>query len=353
MENILGLEKLKLAVEQHKKPWKQRKVLELVLLDRMLGEITQRYQAMMKETGRQLERLLPPTTTSKGGAKRNIVSISNELFSLQMKNNTYLSFREIWPPFQYSLQVMEEDLNEILEKIDLWINRKTDRRPEEPRWTKNDERRYRAAITKLTSLNLHAIRELRDHRTTIKSLRISLLTGLESTRDELSFLNAENIRYFTYLTAVFLPLGFATGIWSMADSSPRSESLKGMAVTAIITLLITIVVMLNIQNLNKQQAQHAFRNFRARRNPALGKTSHSSPTPCVMQSPERKDRHGSSSRAGQRKNAPDTSQTKSSVSPDDDRRLDRFCGIKAIRLGALRRKTRTATTSDDPQLESG
>lgn len=358
LKNILELEKLKLAVEQHKQPWKQRKVLELLLLDRMLGEITQRYQKMIEKTGQQLEQLFPHATNNEGIAERNIVSISNELFSKQMNNNAYLSFRKTWPAFQYSLQVMEEDLKEILEKIDIWTNRKADRKPEEPRWTKNDERRYRAAITKLTNENSHAIRDLRDHLATIQSLRISLSSGLQSTRDELNFLNAERIRYFTYLTAVFLPLGFATGIWSMAESSPRSESLKGMAVTAVVTLLLAIVapVLVNVQKFNGQLSQYTSCRFWTKRNEEQNKASLDStnlPTPNDREGPHRQDVRGSSSGASERGNALFTNQAQSSVSPEGVRRPDSFCGIGGIRLEGLRRKTREAKTSDDPQLERG
>ncbi|RYO11399.1 hypothetical protein AA0111_g12816 [Alternaria arborescens] len=274
LEKMFKLKELKLDFEQQKEPWKQRKVLELLLLDRMLRELTQRYDEIIGEIGQQLERLFVRTArtdsknTKEEKVKGNIVSISNELFSRQMNNGAYLVFRKTWPALQYSLQVIEEDLKEVLENIDIWNTRKADRRPEEPRWTKNDEGRYRAAITKLTNENLHAIRDLRYHLATIQSLRVSLSSGLDSTRDELSFQNAENIRYFTFLTAVFLPLGFATGIWSMADSSPRSESIRGMVVTAVITLFLTFTVLINVQRLNEYLSLYTSRTFWEKHNGA-------------------------------------------------------------------------------------
>jgi hypothetical protein len=257
--------KLNLDFEPHKKPWKQRKVLELLLLDQMLGELAKRYQKIIDKTGMRLKELFPHATKEGNNATGTIISISNELFSKQMNNGAYLIFRKTWPAFQYSLQVLEEDLTEVLQKIDIWTNRKADRAPEEPRWTKNDERRYRAAITKLTNDHSHTIRDLRNHLATIRSLRISLSSGLQSTRDELNFLNAENIRYFTYLTAVFLPLGFATGIWSMADASPRSESIRGMVITAVITLLLTATVLVNLQRLNEHLSRYTSERFWAER----------------------------------------------------------------------------------------
>jgi hypothetical protein len=266
LRDVLELAKLNLELEPHKKPWKQRKVLELLLFHQMLGEITKRYQKIIEMTGQRLKELFPHTTRKEANVTETIISISNELFSKQLNNGAYLTFRRTWPVFQYSLQVLEEDLTGVLEKIDLWTTRKADRAPEEPRWTKNDERRYRAAITKLKNENSHAIRDLKVHLTTIQSLRMSLSSGLNSTRDELGFRNAENIRYFTYLTAVFLPLGFATGIWSMADASPRSESIKGMVITAVVTLLLTTAVLVNLQRLNEYWSDYTSRTFWEGRN---------------------------------------------------------------------------------------
>ncbi|KAF7578479.1 hypothetical protein PtrM4_027190 [Pyrenophora tritici-repentis] len=192
---------------------------------------------------------------------------------------------------------MEEDLKDILEKIDIWENRKADRNLEEPRWTRNDERRYRAAITKLTKRNALATRDLIYHLTTVRSLRVSFSNRLQSTRDELNFLNAENIRYFTYLNAVFLPLGFATGVWSMAESPPHGKNIKGMAATAVVTLLLTVTVIVNMQILKEQLSKCIFHRIWDNMGSStlnIGETSHSQSVP------------GPSSAAGQRGNAPCT-----------------------------------------------
>ncbi|KAL1799476.1 hypothetical protein ACET3X_003513 [Alternaria dauci] len=235
LEKILKLKELKLDFEPHKEPWKQRKVLELLLLDRMLRELTQRYDEIIEEIGQQLEQLFvhaaetDSMVVKEEKVKGNIVSISNELFSRQMNNGAYLVFRKTWPALQYSLQVIEEDLKEVLEKIDIWGTRKADRKPEEPRWTKNDEGRYRAAITKLTNENSHAIRDLRYHLATIQSLRVSISSGLDSTRDELSFQNAENIRRVILLSQIVERMasvefeGFGCVVWAKMNLQPEKD----------------------------------------------------------------------------------------------------------------------------------
>ncbi|KAH6864291.1 hypothetical protein B0T12DRAFT_369291, partial [Alternaria alternata] len=85
--------KLNLDFEPHKKPWKQRKVLELLLLDQMLGELAKRYQNIIDKTGIRLKELFPHAT-KEGDSTGTIISISNELFSKQMNNGAYLIFRK-------------------------------------------------------------------------------------------------------------------------------------------------------------------------------------------------------------------------------------------------------------------
>lgn len=259
-KEFLNSSKLLRGIEQQKQSWRQRKVLELLLLDRMLKRISKSYKEMIEETSMWLsDRFL--RAKSPGVVPKDVISVSNALFSAPMKSDAYLDFSKAWPSFQYTLQVLEEDLKEILVKIELWRGREAARQPEEPRWTRNDERRYRAAITKLEASNNHEIRQLNRYAAMISSLRNSLISGLESTRNELSFQSAENVRFFTYITVIFLPLGFATGIFSMSESPPTGGALKRMVVTAIVTFMLTIILLLNVQDLEKSFLQPTVKGF--------------------------------------------------------------------------------------------
>lgn len=190
------------------------------------------------------------------------------LFSSQMNNHTYHRFSENWSPIQYTLQVMEDDLKDNLENIKLWKAREEERKTEKPRWTKNDESKYRSAITKLLISNSQGIRELEHHVAVISSLRKSLAERLESTRNQLSFDSAENVKLFTYTTVVFLPLGFTTGLFSMGGA-PKDPVLKSMITTSCIALLLTLLVLLNAKALdevfkgvvwmNNQVLKHVFK----------------------------------------------------------------------------------------------
>ncbi|KAA8626861.1 hypothetical protein A1F94_001939 [Pyrenophora tritici-repentis] len=92
LKDILELKNLNLDFYQHKKPWRQRKVLELLLADQMLKKIEQRYRGIIQEMCHHLEQLNPRPNKKEKISEANMVSISIELFSKQMSNGTYSTF---------------------------------------------------------------------------------------------------------------------------------------------------------------------------------------------------------------------------------------------------------------------
>jgi len=245
------------------KPWRQRKVLELILFDRMLEKIFGRYNQMLGEIDNHLTTLL--SYEPRAGAlveSSDALLISNAIFSSQMDSYLYLKICQQWPPLEYTLQIMEEDLKTTLEKIELWNNREQDRRSERPRWTRNDEIKYRSVITLMTTANNQKIRDLERYHSRVRSLRESLARRLESTRNDLSFQGAENVRYFTYVTVVFLPLGF--GVATMSTSSvPSGRMALNIFIAVVITFVPTIVALACASEIVKlfNSVSHAFRKL--------------------------------------------------------------------------------------------
>lgn len=64
----------------------------------------------------------------------------------------------------------------------------------------------------------------------------------------MSFRGSENMSLFTYVTVVFLPLGFATGIFSMSEA-PGRLTLAFMVATAVTALSITVLALVNAKSL--------------------------------------------------------------------------------------------------------
>lgn len=224
-----------------KHPWRQRRVLELLLVDFMLEKVSMQHSTMLEEVIDHLCELLsaPRLDFPKTGGTPDIW---NAFFSSQINTKTYTSFSKHWPPIQCILQILENDLKAILETISLWNVRERDREPEKPRWTINDERKYRSAITTLLLSNNQRIREIEQHLADIQSLSTCLKSRIEFTRNELSFQSAENVRFFTLVTSVFLPLGFATAIFSM-NGLPGQSELTGWAILAAVSVFLTFFVL--------------------------------------------------------------------------------------------------------------
>jgi hypothetical protein len=91
------------------------------------------------------------------------------------------------------LEAMDRDFSDIMTNITDWETRKQDRQQERPRWTKDDERKYRLVINKLLANSRRKLRELRNYQSTVKSLKISLATTQERIRNELSPRGNENM----------------------------------------------------------------------------------------------------------------------------------------------------------------
>lgn len=207
--------------------WKQRKVLELVIFDMMLSEVLNGVTGILQALF--------------NGEKR-------PLALSEFTRNDYLYLQERSQSQRYILQLLEEDLKESLEQIESWKNREVDRGQERPRWTKKDERKYRGPINKMLRSNERKIRKLKSHQTHIQSLRAELLNTQQQFRDDLNFLGAEDIKYFTYVTVVFLPLGFAASLFSMSQT-PSGVVLISMVVTAMAALLLTVLALVSVKNI--------------------------------------------------------------------------------------------------------
>lgn len=227
--------------EPRKQMWQQRKVLELLIFSLMLKKINERYKQMFEEIAQYLQHQFKVKPS--GIDPTDIVLLLGSWFSKPASAETYRQLSKAMPTFLYTLQVMEEDLKGSLEQISLWSKREGDRQFGRPRWTKNDESRYRAAITKLTLSNTQKIRNMEHRIAQIQSFRTSLTSQLESTRNDLSFQSAENVRFFTTVTVIFLPLGFATGTFSMSGA-PQRNTLWQMVIMAIVTLVLTTVPLI-------------------------------------------------------------------------------------------------------------
>lgn len=214
--------------DKEEKAWRQRKVLELDLFERILTTLLQStediYNVVRSEFGLQ-----------KGAFSVSITN-SDEYFSAD------------WLKYQYMLEAVERELASGLAIISKWETRDKDRGLEKPRWTRNDEQTYGVPIKKLLSSTNRKIRDMKSVHDNIKTLKETLISSQEHIRDDLGLRGAEDIRFFTYVTVVFLPLGFASSLFSMSDS-PSSDLVSNMAICAVVALAITLVALVNAKSI--------------------------------------------------------------------------------------------------------
>lgn len=156
----------------------------------------------------------------------------------------YSSWSKLWQGFEPLLQALVDDLTSAQDIIGQWEAREGGRGQERPRWTLNDERKYRADISRCERVLQRRKKEIQDLLSDIESVRDACTALLANAREELSFHSSQNIASFTYVTIVFLPLGFAASVFSM-NGYPSGGWVASMAVIAVVTLAITATALAN------------------------------------------------------------------------------------------------------------
>ncbi|KAI7774877.1 uncharacterized protein LA080_007702 [Diaporthe eres] len=162
----------------------QRKVLEQRYFADILKSLTESAEEILDEVYRCL------------CLDRESGSFSTSIHT----TNAYLSWSAVWQDFEPLVQKLHADLASSQTIVSQWEAREEDRGKEQPRWTSNDER------------------------------------------------NEQNIAMFTYVTVVFLPLGFAASIFSMSGP-PETRDAINMMLASIVALAVTIVALMNAKAL--------------------------------------------------------------------------------------------------------
>ncbi|KAJ4387730.1 hypothetical protein N0V93_008329 [Gnomoniopsis smithogilvyi] len=167
----------------------------------------------------------------------------------QVQNSDYASRAAQWENIEPILARLEEEISSTLNTISRWENRERDRgRGEQPHWSRNDERKYRKWLNIGNRSAAVRIAELRDLQNKIKLLEMFIEKNLNWSRESLTFRSNENIIAFTYVTVIFLPLGFAVSIFSMSDSPPGAN-LGSMVICSVVALALTVLLLLNARGL--------------------------------------------------------------------------------------------------------
>jgi hypothetical protein len=208
--------------------WQQRKVLELKLFNRIVDE-------MNRSIGDIVELI-----------KDKLGDESGRLSLAHLKIDQYFSKSSEWEDYIQILDAVGADFTATMANITAWENRERDRQQGQPRWTTAKKKKYGSAITNLLVQNRMGLRKLRGYQATARLLRTSLAATQDRIRNELTLRGNENIRYFTYATVLFLPLGFASSLFAMV-AAPTHDVVLAMIKCSIIAVAITIFLLITAQ----------------------------------------------------------------------------------------------------------
>ncbi|KAJ4251044.1 hypothetical protein NW762_011694 [Fusarium torreyae] len=234
MELLLeGEQQRKNKAHLQKAPWRQRRVLELLLFHQAIHS--------MREGADKILDLAKSCIWKK--SRNPSENPQDDIWGAnELHHNTFLATRQRFERLQKVLQIVQEDLTENLIKVEHWSNREKERQAERPRWTFNDESRYRSVISKLNILNNHEVQELGRSYAKIKSFNELTAKKLDTWRNDIDQQRADDIQRFTRVTIIFLPMGLATGLFSM-NGAPPGQTLWNMVVTTIVALLLTVLLL--------------------------------------------------------------------------------------------------------------
>lgn len=217
-----------------KSPWCQRRVLELLLF----GWIVQQ----MRESADDILKRARSSIRNENGISADD-SPDGLYEEVELDYNAFLATRRRFERFQKVLQIVQGDLAENLTRIDQWLAREKERQAERPRWTFSDESHYRSIISKQGFSNVHEVQELRRSYAKIVSFNDSIAKKLDIMRNDVDQHRADDIQRFTWVTIFFLPMGFATGVFSM-NGAPGGRTLWQMIVTMVCALLVTVLLLM-------------------------------------------------------------------------------------------------------------
>ena len=225
--------------------WQQRRVLELLIYSKMLEELQNSTYNILCSVKRLALRSHNDNSFD-SNPFQTAIQEANQLQRLGEKED-YASIAREWRRYIQILIVVEENLIDNIENIDQWEQRERDRQSQQPRWTERDIRNHFTTILRLTILTQRQGSDIRRLRDNIRAFHESLPGQLETMRDDISFRGSEMINLFTYVTIVFLPLGFATGVLSM-NELPNHSLLRNFVYLALAAFGSTVLALLNARS---------------------------------------------------------------------------------------------------------
>ncbi|KAL8969255.1 MAG: hypothetical protein Q9183_002086 [Haloplaca sp. 2 TL-2023] len=215
----------------------QRKVLEMVYVERILLEVGQSNDAIISAFSRELD--VPEARDPQ-----------NESYEFMYRNSRLHSkageiLREVSQQIGLAIKAVEE-----------W-ERREETRPTRSRWSYKDEKRCGQKLMDLTRRCKLGIQNLRiqkdrlvEQQRAAEQHHNHLISYMQLQDARASSRSAEDVRLFTYVTIVFLPLSFSSSLFSM-QGAPGSTTLSAMLPTTVVALALTFFALSNMKVMDR------------------------------------------------------------------------------------------------------
>lgn len=224
----------------------QRKIIEA----RLFSEITKTIYVSTREILRDLNVVLGE---GDGGIYRGSSEhhdpLSETFDQSYSRSKLYLELSDF-------LSHLDDSFKNTMETIEAYVDREK-QRPVQPRWSIEDERQYRPELQKWDQegkKNIALLWSIRNEISTkmsrVNRLRESLNADMQLRETRLQARSAEDVRLFTYVTIIFLPISFSSSLFSMSKA-PDNSLVGTFAKVSVIALVITFVILLNLKTMSR------------------------------------------------------------------------------------------------------
>ena len=215
----------------------QRKLLELVYIERGLNEMRRSIDGILAAFKAELE---APETQ---GEQEEDFELFHDQSSYPLKAGAKLG------------DILQQ-LNSSISVIEQWEKRE-DTRGFRSRWSQKDQDRHGERLSTLAlkcRSNLQQLRaqqsRLREQRRIAEQRHNNLLGYKQLQEARTSTRSAEDVRLFTYVTIIFLPLSFSSSLFSMAGA-PQGSTIYVMVPTTVIALVVTFLILANLKLMDR------------------------------------------------------------------------------------------------------
>ncbi|KAL8808167.1 MAG: hypothetical protein Q9182_000231 [Xanthomendoza sp. 2 TL-2023] len=232
----------------------------MTYVDRILGEMGQSCAGILARFQRELD--VPETRDPQSESYEFIDGYS------RLHSKAAEILRDVFKQTDLAVRTVEE-----------WEKRE-DSRDYQSRWSKKDEQRYGKKLKELSRRCRGKGQQLRRQRDQLEEQRKlaeqrhnNFINYMNLQAARTSSQSAEDVRLFTYVTIIFLPLSFSSSLFSM-QGAPQGSVLSIMIPTTIVALAVTVFVLSNMKVVDRNFNFWMYKaNANARRKMALSKHS--------------------------------------------------------------------------------